>query len=348
MNYSMSSIHRVNIEKILQLFGELTKVNVAFIDDTLQLFDRKRNISDSQRITSLFSAKSLIFFPLVTSQKITGMFIANIKTNSSDILKLYQTSLETTVREVLSAYFQSIEILSPLRIDQLNQNIALFQFISSNYHGQGISYNKTEKIGPKAEIENLNNALLYINKNINQKLPLTDVSKHTFLSLAYLSRLFKEFFLVNFSDYVRLRKIAIAQEKLILTKKSINKISKEIGFSRASYFNRVFKEETGITPLQFRKKYKGSKIYTINRDIEWKNNASVYAISQQYFQSKGVSIKVKSLNGSPYISSIGKLSTLSSGNNGWVYLIDGKQPNVLPGNMYVKNKSVIQWIYINL
>lgn len=347
MNYSPSTVYRTNIEKILLLFCQLTKVNLAFIDNALQLFDRKRNISDSQRINTLFSEKALTFFPLITNKKIAGIFIANINANSSETLSLYQTSLETIAHKILGAYFKNIAILSPLKIDQLNQSIALFQFISSNYRGRSMSFNKVEKTGQKAEIENINNALAYTEERINQKITLTDVSKHTFLSLAYLSRLFKEYFLVNFSDYIRIRKIALAQEKLILTKKSINGISKEIGFSRASYFNKVFKEKTGVTPLQFRKKYQGHKIYTIHREIEWKNNVSVYAVSQHYFQEKEIPTKTQSLNGSPYISSIGEFSTHSD-SSGWVYLVDGKQPNVLPGNLYVRDKSVIQWIHINL
>ena len=69
MNYSPSTVYRTNIEKILLLFCQLTKVNLAFIDNALQLFDRKRNISDSQRINTLFSEKALTFFPLITNKK---------------------------------------------------------------------------------------------------------------------------------------------------------------------------------------------------------------------------------------------------------------------------------------
>lgn len=346
MDYSSPSVQRNNIEKILLLFCQLTKVNISFVNDSLQFFDRKRNVSDLQKINNLFAEKALVFFPLVTNQQVSGIFIANISSNSAEILNLYKASLESIAKKVLGVYFQSIAILRPLRINQLNKEILLLQFISSNYHGKNVPYSKEKKAGEKVELENINNALDYAESRISQKITLADVSKHTFLSLAYLSRLFKKYFLVNFSEYIRLRKIALAQEKLILTDESINSISQKIGFSRASYFNKVFKEIAGITPLQFRKRYKSKKVYTIHREVNWKKNVSAYAMSQYYFQKNGIPIETQNLNGSPYISAIGNLAALN-GNSGWVYLIDGRQSNVLPSNMYIKDKSTIQWIYID-
>lgn len=347
MKYSAANAHNKLIRQVLILFHQLTKINLTFIDDSLQLFDRKVIITNQKQINNFFfEKKALIFFPLITNQQISGLFIANTSAISNNVANLYKESLESISKDILSLYYQDISILAPIETSRLKKDVNLLHFIMSNCCGNDISYNENlTKENQKIEISNINSALSYIEKNIAKKLTLIDVSKQSYISPAYLSRLFKEYFIVNFSNYIGIRKIALAQEQLVSSTESIDNISKQIGFSRASYFNKVFKERTGLTPLQFRKKYNSKKVYTIHREIDWQNNTSVYGISSRYFKEKGIPFEIHDVNGSPYISSIGGLAT-SNSNNGWIFLVDGKQPQTLPSNLYVKNKSVIQWFYI--
>ena len=56
--------------------------------------------------------------------------------------------------------------------------------------------------------------------------------------------------------YILKMRIGTAKNMLENTDLSIGRISEQCGFSSQSYFCRVFKEEWGITPLQYQKSIK--------------------------------------------------------------------------------------------
>lgn len=73
-----------------------------------------------------------------------------------------------------------------------------------------------------------------------------------------LSKDFKLYYGTNFSEYVRSMKTAKA--KLLLAKGyRVNEVSEELGYSSVQYFIKVFKNETGYTPLNYAKKIEGMK-----------------------------------------------------------------------------------------
>lgn len=72
------------------------------------------------------------------------------------------------------------------------------------------------------------------------------------VSDAYMSYLFKKEMNVNFSDYLWMMRKKKAQELLKTTEMSIDEISIAVGYVNTSSFRRKFKQETGVTPSQYR------------------------------------------------------------------------------------------------
>ncbi len=72
------------------------------------------------------------------------------------------------------------------------------------------------------------------------------------VSTAYMSQLFKREMNVNFSDYLWTVRQKKAQTLLQDTDLSIEDISLSVGYANTSSFRRKFKQETGITPSQYR------------------------------------------------------------------------------------------------
>ena len=60
--------------------------------------------------------------------------------------------------------------------------------------------------------------------------------------------------------YIKQIKIETAKEQLIKTDKQINEIAYYLGFNYCQYFTTVFKQETGMTPKQFKKKNELNRI----------------------------------------------------------------------------------------
>ncbi|MBQ8659203.1 MAG: AraC family transcriptional regulator [Clostridia bacterium] len=77
------------------------------------------------------------------------------------------------------------------------------------------------------------------------------------LSLTHFIRLFKQTYKITPHKYKQQLLIKQAKELLINTNQTITSISEMLGFAdNPLYFNRLFKITTGMTPMQYRKKFK--------------------------------------------------------------------------------------------
>ena len=100
----------------------------------------------------------------------------------------------------------------------------------------------------------------YINQNICSPLPLKGIAQHVFMSSAYLSTTYKNVTGKNITDYIQERRVSAACFLIRTTSKSISKVAQETGFSDANYFTKVFKKKTGMTPREYRQRWKDGDI----------------------------------------------------------------------------------------
>jgi len=100
-------------------------------------------------------------------------------------------------------------------------------------------------------------ALLYIHSNYSKQILLEDVASHVNLHPVYLSRLFKSETGKTFKRILTEIRIDKAKELLVGTLDSkVYEISEMIGYEKPRYFSSLFKTMTGLTPLEYREKYK--------------------------------------------------------------------------------------------
>ena len=95
----------------------------------------------------------------------------------------------------------------------------------------------------------------FYNKDNNQEKVLPSVkylSEKLHLSPGYLSDLLKKETGKNTQDHIHRYLIEEAKSKLIGTNKSVSEIAYELGFDYPQYFNKLFKQKTGKTPITFR------------------------------------------------------------------------------------------------
>lgn len=116
----------------------------------------------------------------------------------------------------------------------------------------------TEKVNKIKRIEAKTNliadALNYIHSHLYTSLRTEDIAKALFVSRAYLSTMFHNETGKTISSYIRDEKIQEAKKLLRRTEQPLSRISTELGFSSQSYFTRVFKQVTGVTPNDYRNK----------------------------------------------------------------------------------------------
>lgn len=92
----------------------------------------------------------------------------------------------------------------------------------------------------------------YIDSHFRQSLSLQELADLVHFSPSYLSRIFHQETGLTIKAYVNERRLCYAMNLLRNTELSIQEIAAECGFSTPSHFNRVFKQHTGGSPLEFR------------------------------------------------------------------------------------------------
>lgn len=95
-----------------------------------------------------------------------------------------------------------------------------------------------------------------VNARYSEKLKLNDIAKELGYSATYLSAQFSKSTGQRFSDYVKNVRIEHACKILENANMAIPDIAHAVGISDIKFFNKIFKQQIGIPPSQFRKLYK--------------------------------------------------------------------------------------------
>ncbi len=95
-------------------------------------------------------------------------------------------------------------------------------------------------------------AMAYIHQHYAEPISRADLAQHVALSEDYLTDCFRKELGVTPITYIN--RYRVNQAKILLTEtyKSVTEIALDVGFSDSSYFSRVFRRETGMSPTDYR------------------------------------------------------------------------------------------------
>ncbi len=96
----------------------------------------------------------------------------------------------------------------------------------------------------------------YIRENYTEEISNTEIGAIFGYHPFYVSRMLKEKKGITMRQYVISYRLKAAMKLLEYTKKSIAEIAEETGFTDSSYFAKTFKMTFGITPKEYRNKFK--------------------------------------------------------------------------------------------
>lgn len=106
----------------------------------------------------------------------------------------------------------------------------------------------------KEDIRNytIKKAITFIREHYMENISLDQLAEHLEITPEYLSTLFNKEVGINFSIFLKRFRISQAKRLLKGTDKKIYEVAAEVGYNDPKYFNRVFKEEIGISPGDYR------------------------------------------------------------------------------------------------
>ena len=108
-------------------------------------------------------------------------------------------------------------------------------------------------LNPSTRIYRFKKIIQYINEKISEPITLTELSELADLNPAYFSTLFTKHMGIPPLRYVNNKKIEKAQTLLLSITKTLEEISRMVGYDDVFYFSRIFKKITGLTPAKYRK-----------------------------------------------------------------------------------------------
>ena len=95
----------------------------------------------------------------------------------------------------------------------------------------------------------------YIKENIREKINLEGLHEKASMSRANFFRKFKEEFGYSPADYILRERIKLAKEYLHNPMVQVTEVCFMAGFQSLSYFIRIFKKETGLTPKGYQQRF---------------------------------------------------------------------------------------------
>lgn len=190
-----------------------------------------------------------------------------IKRFAGDI-RLYPDTPANHVKDIFYRFFlELIRFCTERKIQindaDLNSQIPFDKFIQFNTIAETETFiiEKIEAVFSAISEENVDKNSIaqitrYIRDNFNDAdLSLNTISEHTYLTTAYMCKIFKDNTGTTINKYILEYRINKAKELLKTRGMKISDVAGKVGYTDGNYFTKIFRKETGLTPSEFRQKY---------------------------------------------------------------------------------------------
>jgi len=243
-NINQEKLHQQSkINEAIQLYktGTMPVTSSYPIDKEKELISRAKT-GDTEKAKSILNdLLGYVFFS-------EGSSLESVKFRSIELCSLLSRAAieggasSSNILSVNESYLHSLQSINS--VDSLCyklQSIIDIFVESMNYN-----FTNTSNITIKK-------ATKYIANNFPNNITLENVADEVHLSPAYFSSLFKQAMGISFKDYLNYVRIEESKRLLSNTDYSILDIAVATGYEDQSYFSKVFKKRTGLSPGKYRK-----------------------------------------------------------------------------------------------
>ncbi|QLY80001.1 response regulator transcription factor [Clostridium intestinale] len=268
LKYETENKYRTVISVALTQYDKVENIKGLY-DKSKELIDERFNLNKRLIIKKKLQANKS--FDRKIASQIIDDIVLSVNAKKKDKVILYV--------DKLSAYFKDVNLNKAAVINMVMQIIIAFKEEIENYRidinieEKSDIYNskylediikflksylmevieKLREKSSKLEDTSMEKALIYIQKNYNKNISLGIVAKEVYLNESYLSRSFKKYKGMSFTEYITKLRMKKAIE-LMNTGKSINEIANEVGYTDYRSFSLNFKKYTGYIPREYLKK----------------------------------------------------------------------------------------------
>lgn len=140
-------------------------------------------------------------------------------------------------------------LLKPSRMEELHEAVAAMTAALTLAEPAA---DAPEDAAPEAGNFVARAALRYIEEHCTERLSLSDVAEHVYVSQWHLSKLINRYAQQNFFEALNQFRIQRAQEMLADPRMRVSDIAFAVGYADGAHFSRIFKKLTGQSPMEYR------------------------------------------------------------------------------------------------
>lgn len=108
----------------------------------------------------------------------------------------------------------------------------------------------TEKVSLIEQVKTI------ILSRMNEGISVTELAACVHLSADHLNRLFKKQTGMTLLEFIVEQRMSMAKKLLSASDQSVGNIALQLGYSSFSYFSKVFRKVTGVSPVEYRQQYR--------------------------------------------------------------------------------------------
>ena len=247
-------------DKIAKNIMEFTKIK-ASIEDFIY-YSKGRELINSSSVNSKFDKQKLELFEnqLINSVNsnnkddilaiLDAIFVRISENDAHSLINFIEKLIETVIFKLKKENIELSHFINYLRtvesIDKI-KNLTKEYFVDLS--------NQSEMQSDLSRKSTILWARTYIEEHCCEDLTLEKVASIVYLAPTYFSKLFKSITGQNYIDFLIGCRMNLAKKLLITTNLKVSEIGNRVGYANASFFNRLFKVNCGITPTEYRIKY---------------------------------------------------------------------------------------------
>lgn len=185
----------------------------------------------------------------------TPVLVKNNETLTYNIEKIQFENAPVLENQIVIRNFSTNGILKNI-LTEINQKLPFYrEKISLLLKNLIIDIVRTTAFSEQPNIENKLNAVLsYIRENYAENITNDQMAKIVNYHPYYLNRVFKKYTGMTLHKYLLDYRINMAENLLLTTEITVEKIAEQVGFNSTNCFISYFKKSKDLTPSQYRNK----------------------------------------------------------------------------------------------
>ena len=198
--------------------------------------------------------------------------------DSNKVLVLHNATHLESLFAYIRMNYRSDDLLSSVCVESFLCTI-LFSFLTDESGSENSCRGYVDTSNYSSLVQRI---VSYVEKSPNEKYDLTNLALSLGFNKSYICTAFRHETGVTISDYInynRIRRILILLQYNGYNKEFyIRDLAEQFGYANPSYFNRVFKKYTGITPMEF--------INTLSKDSDNHEQSAFQKYYSEYMDLK--------------------------------------------------------------